>query len=120
MTKWPHLEVVAHDPYFLDHSLLTVTIEPYQAVHAKPFKFLNHLVGHKEFHSVVASVWDTPVQGYPMMRVWKKLKLMKEGMKSLNNREFSNTYKKINSTRQKLMEVQEQLRYIYNDPELHM
>ncbi|XP_059301906.1 uncharacterized protein LOC132053823 [Lycium ferocissimum] len=119
MNLWPHLEVEATDPYFSDHSMLCVTFASDQRRSARPFRFLNHLTTHTDFHEVVKQVWDTPMQGSHMTLIWNKLKLMKEEMKKMNHQEFSNVEQRIQSYRQQLSEVQEQLRDCFSDPTLY-
>jgi len=36
------------------------------------------MVQHPDFDSVVAEAWNTNVEGCPLMRVWEKLKLVKQ------------------------------------------
>ncbi|XP_059295399.1 uncharacterized protein LOC132048723 [Lycium ferocissimum] len=61
MNQWPHLVAEATDPYFSDHSMMSVAITSDQRRNAKPFRFLNHLATHKDFLDVVQLVWSTPV-----------------------------------------------------------
>ncbi|XP_060182465.1 uncharacterized protein LOC132612156 [Lycium barbarum] len=111
LNKWTQLEAVAHDPYFSDHSLLTVTIEEYHGRQATPFKFLNCLAGHQDFNTIIEDIWSVHVQGSHTERVWK--------MKKLNTKEFSKVEFKVRSARQQLHDIQLQLRTTFDDPQLY-
>lgn len=107
LTKWPHLEVVAMDPYFSNHSLLCITVEVQQDRSPRPFKFLNHLADHLDFQKVVENVWYTAIQGTPMESIWLKLKAIKVKINKLNEKGFSKVNLRVKTIRQHLIELQE-------------
>ncbi|GKB47232.1 RNA-directed DNA polymerase, eukaryota, reverse transcriptase zinc-binding domain protein, partial [Tanacetum coccineum] len=65
-------------PYYIfDQSLAILRFLKRSKFHPKPFKFSNLLVFHGKFSDVVASSWETAVDGYDMFQVVKRLKALK-------------------------------------------
>ncbi|XP_070056687.1 uncharacterized protein [Nicotiana tomentosiformis] len=58
MLKMPYLEVWVMDLGCSDHSPLNVSFEDNEEKVPKPFKFLNHLVEHKDFLALVSGAWQ--------------------------------------------------------------
>ncbi|XP_019256470.1 PREDICTED: uncharacterized protein LOC109234883 [Nicotiana attenuata] len=97
------------DPLFSDHSPLCVKLgeEPKTS---KPFRFFNSLAEHKDFLSVVTEAWNKSQQAGNMAGIWRKLKDVRRALKWLNTNEFQAVDLRVKSARQKLHDVQEQMR----------
>uniref|UniRef100_A0A1S3ZI61 Uncharacterized protein n=1 Tax=Nicotiana tabacum TaxID=4097 RepID=A0A1S3ZI61_TOBAC len=98
------------DPGCLDHSPLSIKFEDNEERESRPFKFLNHLVEHKEFLTRVKEPWQKGNGENKMKDVWCKLKRVKHAMKELNKAEYNEVNKKINRCRHQLTELQEQMK----------
>ncbi|XP_074299307.1 uncharacterized protein LOC141630374 [Silene latifolia] len=55
----------------------------------RSFKYFNMWDGSKEFLPIVRSAWQTKVDGTPMFKLVKKLKVLKPGLRQLNREKFS-------------------------------
>lgn len=75
------------------------------------------MANHDEFAEIVKSSWSIhrPAQG--MMNVWLKLNNVKGALKRLNNKEFIRVETKIQNIRDKLKELQAQMRDISHNTE---
>lgn len=58
-------------------------------------------------------------QGTTMFKLWTKLKSIKKGLKYLHHKEFSRLDERIESIREELRVVQNQLAFNYLDNDLH-
>ncbi|KAK7273277.1 hypothetical protein RIF29_14326 [Crotalaria pallida] len=54
------------------------------------FKFLNMCAQASDFLDIVRQVWHNDIFGYAQFRVMARLNLLKQPLKELNGREFSN------------------------------
>nr|XP_009759679.1 PREDICTED: uncharacterized protein LOC104212171 [Nicotiana sylvestris]XP_016463702.1 PREDICTED: uncharacterized protein LOC107786696 [Nicotiana tabacum] len=75
----------------------------------RPFNFFNCMAQHKEFEDVVYECWRQRGGETIMNKVWRKLKILKNKLKQMNRKEFSNTVQRIQATRIKLEGIQEQM-----------
>lgn len=98
------------DPGCSDRSPLSITFEDNEDKVPKPFKFLNHLVEHKDFLSIVSVAWQGSNEESTMKDVWKRLKKVKQAMKKLNNTKYIAVREKIKQYRKQLYELKEQIR----------
>nr|XP_016472175.1 PREDICTED: uncharacterized protein LOC107794213 [Nicotiana tabacum] len=112
MSTMPPSLVHINDPYFSDHSPLCIEVEQESISRKKPFRFLNCLANHAEFEEIVKSSWSIHTQAKGTMTIWFKLKKVKGALKKLNSREFIGMENKIKSIRDRLKELQTQMRDI--------
>jgi hypothetical protein len=120
------MQVYGHlEPRFLpssisDHSPMLLSFQCQVTTGGRPFRFLNILASHDEFHSRVAEAWHTDIQGNAMYRVWEKLKAVKRSMKILHKNSFAYSDQHIEQARQELDQVQTDLQYSPNDVDLQV
>ncbi|XP_070049964.1 uncharacterized protein LOC142171954 [Nicotiana tabacum] len=112
------LEAILHDPSFSDHTPICLYFEQGQQPPPKPFKFFNNLADHKDFPSLVKKTWEVNMQIPAMNKIWKKMKLLKQGLKKLNVEECSKILEKIQATKNKLQQVQREMRTTDHSEEL--
>ncbi|KAK7281821.1 hypothetical protein RIF29_10121 [Crotalaria pallida] len=74
------------------------------------FKFLNMCTQSAVFLDVVQNVWQNNCGGYAMYRVTTKLKMLKQDMKEINKKEFSDIDLRERQLRAELDDVQTRLR----------
>lgn len=105
MTTMTQLEVEVLDPGCSDHSPLMLHFVEQNTVKPRPLKFMNHLVQHEDFMSKMQAGWNQRVNGNLMHQVWVKLEKVKQEMKSLQTKEFSNIEKRILDARKNLKDI---------------
>lgn len=105
------------DPYFSDHTPLCIRFDGVRRKAARPFKFFNCLAEHKIL-KIVEDNWTGFEQGSHMRNVWTKLQRVKQELKKLNQTEYARVEARVKVARQKLKEVQEQMRDHPQQPEL--
>ncbi|XP_019235367.1 PREDICTED: uncharacterized protein LOC109215708 [Nicotiana attenuata] len=110
MLAMPHLEVWIMDPHCSDHSPLSIALEENEDCSPKPFKFLNHLAEHDDFIKLINEAWEGPEEQNSIRSIWQKLKRVKQAMKVLNNNEYNVVGDQIKVCRQRLTDLQEQMR----------
>lgn len=110
MLQVPHLEVKVLDLGCSDHSPLSILLDSEEQTDYKPFKFLNCLADHAEFKVVIKKAWEINTSGPLMMKVWRKLKIAKQGLKVLNSKDYKLVGRKVNELREKLGEIQNCMR----------
>lgn len=54
---------------------------------------------HEQFGSIVAETWRKQVDGWPMFRIWQKLKNLKAPLKNLNANFYGNVTETVRRTR---------------------
>lgn len=106
----PNMEVQIIDPGCSDHSPLSINFVQQVDLRSRPFKFLNHLAQHVKFQETVQIAWQDSPGGNKMMRVWQKLKKVKQGLKCLNKTEFQGVEMRIKLYRQQLQDIQRSMR----------
>lgn len=88
--------------FFSDHTPICLYFEQDQQPPLKPFKYFNNQVEHKDFPRLVKETWEVNMQIPAMQKNWKKLKMLKQGLKKLNDVEYNRILQKIQATREKL------------------
>ena len=78
-------------PSLSDHSPILFECCAGTSGGGRPFRFLNVLAGHAQFHESVTAAWDASVSGLPMQRLWSKLKKVKVNLKQLHVQHFVDT-----------------------------
>ncbi|XP_059659110.1 uncharacterized protein LOC132305492 [Cornus florida] len=72
-----------------DHSPMVVKVGNPNPRRNSLFRFFNFLGNHRDFLSTVTNAWDVRVDGNSMFQVTRKLKSLKQHLKLLNTKEFS-------------------------------
>jgi hypothetical protein len=91
-----------HFPLLLDAQLTSLPF-------VSNFKFMRMWTLHPECKKVVEDCWNTSVIGCPMFILSKKLKLLKDRLKSWNKDCFGNVHNLVSSAEQRLQQVQDQI-----------
>ncbi|XP_020243220.1 uncharacterized protein LOC109821446 [Asparagus officinalis] len=81
-----------------------------ECIHGKkPFRFFKMWTNHPSYVPTVSDVWKEIVQGCKMFSVCKKLKLLKEAIKTLNRNNFYNISEQVQRARDALENTQREL-----------
>ncbi|XP_074267102.1 uncharacterized protein LOC141590406 [Silene latifolia] len=75
----------------------------------KPFKFFNMWTKVEDFGTLVTQHWQMQIQGTPMFRMVRKLKLLKPSLKKLNRDLFSDIERNADVAYNLLLDCQQQL-----------
>ncbi|VFQ88803.1 unnamed protein product [Cuscuta campestris] len=81
----------------------------------KPFKFFNMWLSHHSFDNILGSIWNNRVEGTRQYRLCKKLKLLKQPLRHLNNLEFGHISQRASEARKDYSHVMKQLLQTPND-----
>ncbi|XP_021844124.1 uncharacterized protein [Spinacia oleracea] len=97
-------------PGISDHSPLVMSCNIHLGGGNRPFKFFNYMEDHAQFLDVVRKGWDVscPRSG-SMLKVWTKLKAVKQGLKELHHKDFAKLDERIEGLRVDLCQIQTQL-----------
>ncbi|XP_056695388.1 uncharacterized protein [Spinacia oleracea] len=97
-------------PGISDHSPLFMSCNIHLGGGSRPFKFFNYMADHAKFLDVVKKGWDVscPRSG-SMLKVWTKLKAVKQGLKELHHKDFAKFDERIEGLRADLGQIQTQL-----------
>ncbi|XP_070029966.1 uncharacterized protein [Nicotiana sylvestris] len=68
MVNMPPLQAQIMDPYFSDHSPLSIQIATSLETGKKPFKFFNYLAEHPDFGKIIQENWA--LTDGKMARIW--------------------------------------------------
>ncbi|XP_059315493.1 uncharacterized protein LOC132066132 [Lycium ferocissimum] len=114
MLNLQYSEILIMEPGCSDHSPLCITCLDEGERKPRPFRFMNHLIGHADFLDIVKETWGVESQTCTMREIWQKLKLMKQKMKVLNSNilnstEFRGVDAKVKHYRQQLQHLQENM-----------
>lgn len=109
------MKIVLHklfitDPGCSGHSPLSLYVAQDEDRRSKPFKFLNHVVGHEKFPKTVEDVWSRRFGRSRMACIWRNLEYVKQAMKHLNTTEFGGLEDRINKYKYQLALAQEDMR----------
>lgn len=80
-----------------------------QQTPCRRFKFCNFWTNDPKYPALVREVWEEPINGIPMFRIVKKLKMLKGKLKSLHKSKYNNLVGRLKDAKGKLDEVQSQL-----------
>ncbi|KAH0776135.1 hypothetical protein KY290_007546 [Solanum tuberosum] len=100
------MEVQILDPGCSDHSPLSINFVQQVELRSRHFKLLNHLVKHEKFQETVKQAWQESVGKTNMLRVWRKLKRVKQALKNLNTTEFQGVEARIKKYREQIQDLQ--------------
>lgn len=95
LNAFPNVFCSVLTPGVSDHSPLFFDCWPEQGEGGRPFKFLNVIAEHEKFDLTVRGVWNEAASGRPMVKVWYKLKRLKQELKALQRREFGHVEDRI-------------------------
>ncbi|XP_075079358.1 uncharacterized protein LOC142164747 [Nicotiana tabacum] len=109
MTTMPTLQVRVMEPYFSDHSPLSIQFGRRTDNGGKPFRFLNCLADDGRFISLIKQCWCKEENLSSMGSIWAKLKEVKKALKTLNTQHYMGVDKKLKYLRDQLKEVQEKM-----------
>lgn len=87
--EYGHITANFQERMFSNHTPISIEITEAFRAKKRSFRFLNVLADHEEFLPSISSVWNNPIHGTAMYRVWKKLNLCKEPLKQLAKAEFN-------------------------------
>ncbi|XP_074277952.1 uncharacterized protein LOC141601557 [Silene latifolia] len=105
ISKFPATSVNFLPAGMSDHSPLLVTAFEDKNIGSR-FSFLNYWVNHPDYHSIVKTAWDNPVQGSNTYKFLSKLKEVKFGLKSSHKQHYSSITQKVCSAKEKLHKCQ--------------
>ncbi|XP_056698437.1 uncharacterized protein [Spinacia oleracea] len=93
-----------------DHSPLVMSCNIQLGGGSRPFKFFNYMADHAQFLDVLRKGWDVscPRSG-SMLKVWTKLKAVKQGLKELHHKDFAKLDERIGGLRDDLCQILTQL-----------
>lgn len=92
-----------------DHCGLLVDIQSSKEELKTPFRFFNMWCEHPNFFNIVEKIWQLPVRGCNMYKVYHRLKLVRVESRSLNKREFGHISGQIAQCRQSLEGIRNKL-----------
>lgn len=81
LQKWPNMEKTIIQLGFSDYYPLKVTVADSLVKGKRPFKLFNCLAAHHEFNDIVCQCWKKRIRETTMLKVWYKLKQLKEDLK---------------------------------------
>ncbi|XP_071705425.1 uncharacterized protein [Rutidosis leptorrhynchoides] len=106
-----HVEFQPHN--VSDHTPMLLSIPNMARRKVKPFRFSNHLAYKPKFLPLIGSVWDQQVQGFKILSVVSKLKLVKKKLRQFS-REKGSVFDKVKKLKIELERVQTD---VMNDPD---
>ena len=109
LTLFAHSRVEFLPPELSDHSPAFIQLDIPLCSTPKPFKFFNFWVKHSSFQATVRDSWMLPMSGSPMVRLHRKLKRLKQCLKSFNKEFFSNISIKVKEKRVELAKIQDEI-----------
>ena len=118
LSRLPTAEANFLCPGSSDHSPVVVRLGIDLHSRRTPFKFFNLWAEHPDFDRVVQQAWNFLILGTPMFRVCKKLKHVKEALKSFNREHFSNLQCRTREARSQLQHIQTDLLNLPGDSSL--
>jgi hypothetical protein len=93
----------------LDHSPGLIQFTSSHWGGRKYFKYFDMWGNHPRFLHIIKDIWDHPIQGTPMYKVVKKLKLLKSKLKALNKQEYSNIEERYYAAKEDFENCQSQM-----------
>jgi len=98
--SWNNIQLTSHVHVhpagaFSDHSGAHVRIGGSSPPGRRSFKFFNMWIEHSEYAGLISDGWQIPVEGSPMFILCRKLKSLKQPLKSLNKLHFSHILERV-------------------------
>lgn len=97
-----------------DHNPLVLNLQSPLYVVGRPFKFESFWITEEECRGIVDEEWHRLTEGSDMVKVCKKLRGCKDKLKRWHREKFEDLRLQISVTREKLLEVQQQLNDGFN------
>ena len=95
-SRFPSAYAVFGEPDFSDHASCGVIINPLMHREKRPFRFYNFLLQNPDFISLVGELWySINVVGSSMFKMSKKLKALKNPIRTFSMENFSNLEKRV-------------------------
>ncbi|VFQ88410.1 unnamed protein product [Cuscuta campestris] len=95
-----------------DHSPLILIPVDYSCA-KKIFRFCDMWITNPEFPKILKDVWNSNIEGRKMYQLTQKLKMLKQPLRKLHRRKFSNIQDQCDLVREEVARIQKELR---NDP----
>jgi len=95
-----------------DHYPLLLDFKTVDIPFSSNFKFLKMWALHPDCEDFIANCWQTRVIGCPMFVLTKKLKLLKENLRTWNREVFGNAHQFVREAEQNLHNIQNQLQTV--------
>ncbi|GFZ18615.1 hypothetical protein Acr_27g0003540 [Actinidia rufa] len=102
-TRWIQEGLIAH----ANHSPCVLSLFGDHDRGASFFKFFNVWAQHESFLDLVTNVWSMRVEGTTMFRLCKKLKALKDPLKTLNKHNFSHVSTRVEAAKEELNQAQQ-------------
>lgn len=87
-------------PQMSDHTSMLLTLTGAHHRVKSPFRFFNVWTEHTEFMEIVRIIQKDQLAREPTKNIWKKLKALKDPLKTLNKKEFKGVKQKISKARE--------------------
>ena len=109
---YPNAEAEFFPAGISDHSPAIFNLGLPIPVLRKPFRFFNFLAAHPCFATSVEDAWEGHIEGSPLYQLCRKLKKVKEAMRTLNHSAYNNLPTRAALARQRLLDLQTQLQVL--------
>ncbi|XP_021744396.1 uncharacterized protein LOC110710412 [Chenopodium quinoa] len=105
-----------HPEGAFDHCPVVVHLDNQRIEGKAGFKFLDYWADHPLFYRTVENGWSSDIRGVPMYKVVKKMKQIKNGLKSLQKRYFDQIEEQFMQVNAELNSIQEVMHNFPADP----
>lgn len=92
-----------------DHCGILVDIHGSKENIKSPFRFFNMWCDHPNFFAIIERIWNTPIRGSHMYRVYCRLELLRTELKCLNKRDFADISRRVSICKQNLEGIRSML-----------
>ncbi|KAH0712004.1 hypothetical protein KY285_007640 [Solanum tuberosum] len=99
LTSMPACKAMYLNEGISDHCPIKITFEENNVKTRRAFKYCNVWSKHPQFKHVILEGWGTLIDGYKMLQVIRRLKLLKKELKKLNSMHFRNIVTESNEDR---------------------
>ncbi|XP_062093302.1 uncharacterized protein LOC133799300 [Humulus lupulus] len=110
LENFPTAEVSYLAEGIFDHSPGLLSIYPNSQDKHKPFRYFNYWSSLAEFTDIVRKGWSEEVEGSPMYRLIKKLRMLKQGLRRLHQQGKGDLGIQDSEAYKNLIDLQESLR----------
>ncbi|XP_009784857.2 uncharacterized protein LOC107804402 [Nicotiana tabacum] len=92
-----------------DHCPMQLTLEGIKTRKKKSFQYCNVWDQHPLFDATIKAGWEVQIEWCKILRVVKRLRLLKKGLKQLNSKYFKDLVNEVDDSREELRRVQEKM-----------
>ncbi|XP_062089492.1 uncharacterized protein LOC133796026 [Humulus lupulus] len=110
LDTFPTAEVSYLPEGVFDHSPGILSIYPNTHDSHKPFRYFNYWSSLEDFTGIVQKGWSEIVEGHPMYRLVKKLRMLKQGLRRLHQQGKGDLGLQDSEAYKNLLDIQETLR----------